>query len=78
MERRRSERRNGQRRLRERRNRDESRVTSLPSDLGPGWLAFQTGRQRRRLAPIPNDWISLPEEDLRVLNERAIPSQRLR
>ena len=77
-ERRRNERRDGQRRHRERRNREESRVVGVPTDLCLGWLAFQTGRQRRRLAPIPLDWISMPEEDLRVLKERATPSERLR
>jgi len=77
-ERRHDERRNGQRRYRERRSRAEARVIGVPSSLGLGWLAFQAGRERRRLAPIPRDWISLPEEDLRVLKERAVRSERLR
>jgi hypothetical protein len=74
MERRRNERRNGQRRLRERRNREEGGLVGVPKNLRRGWLAFQAGRERRRLVPIPLDWISLPEEDLRVLKERAVPS----
>jgi hypothetical protein len=43
-----------------------------------GWLAFQAGRERRRLVPIPPDWISLPEDQLRILKERATRSERLR
>ena len=43
----------------------------VPSALEGGWLAFQAGRERRRLAPIPANWISLADEQLVRLLERA-------
>lgn len=43
----------------------------VPSALEGGWLAFQTGTERRRLAPIPKHWISLDEEALVRLLETA-------
>ena len=78
MDRRLSERRNDRRRKAERRTREESRAVGVPTDLRSGWLAFQTGRERRRLVPIPADWLSLPEDKLRILKERAVLSERLR
>jgi hypothetical protein len=77
-ERRENERRDGQRRKAERRQREEQHVVGVNGDLRLGWLAFQAGRERRRLVPIPQDWISLPEETLRTLKDRAVPSERVR
>lgn len=45
----------------------------VPAALEGGWLAFQSGTQRRRLAPIPASWISLSDEDLIRLLARADP-----
>jgi hypothetical protein len=59
----------------ERRQAGESRVL-VPDHLQHGWLAFQCGAERRRLAPIPRDWTELPTEDLKELLERA--ERRLR
>ena len=78
MERRLHERRTLSRRKTERRLRAEVRATGVPADLKMGWLAFQLGRERRRLVPIPQDWMDLPEDELRVLKERAVVSERLR
>lgn len=36
----------------------------LPPALQSGWLAFQAGNDRRRLAPIPTNWISLDNDEL--------------
>src|SRR5690349_11913329 len=36
----------------------------VPAALEAGWLAFQAGSDRRRLAPIPHQWIALPDEEL--------------
>jgi hypothetical protein len=77
-DRRHNERRNGRRRKAERRSREEGRAAGVPTGLRAGWLAFQTGRERRRLVPIPADWVSLPEEQLRTLKERAVMAERLR
>ena len=43
----------------------------VPSALQQGWLAFQAGDDRRRLAPIPLNWSTLDEETLVVLLGRA-------
>jgi hypothetical protein len=36
----------------------------VPSALQDGWLAFQSGQERRRLAPIPENWVTLDEDAL--------------
>lgn len=43
----------------------------VPAELQQGWLAFQTGTDRRRLVPIPDNWSTLNEEALMALLERA-------
>ena len=43
----------------------------VPAALEAGWLAFQSGAQRRRLAPIPANWSGLSEEALLLLLARA-------
>jgi hypothetical protein len=43
----------------------------VPSALQQGWLAFQSGIERRRLAPIPENWTELPEEELILLLGQA-------
>src|ERR1043165_9223243 len=54
----------------DRRHTQETRVL-VPDDLQHGWLAFQCGRERRRLAAIPDDWSEMTGEQLRELLERA-------
>jgi hypothetical protein len=65
----------------------ETRPTShrLRPEFASGWLTFEQGAEasataRRRLAPIPDGWVDLPEEDLRRLcltAARERPRQRL-
>lgn len=43
----------------------------VPAALQQGWLAFQAGRDRRRLAPIPDNWIALDDDALMALLDRA-------
>lgn len=43
----------------------------VPAALQAGWLAFQSGVERRRLAPIPNGWSALDENALIALLSRA-------
>ena len=43
----------------------------VPSALEQGWLAFQAGTERRRLAPIPENWNKLGEMALLALLARA-------
>ena len=44
--------------------------------LAAGWLCFEQGPERRRLAPIPADWEALPPPDLERLRDCAarVPS----
>jgi hypothetical protein len=41
-----------------------------------GWLAFETRGEKRRLAPIPDDWDLATDEQLAGLLERAEHIQR--
>lgn len=43
----------------------------VPSALQEGWLAFQAGNDRRRLAPIPTNWSTLREDELLRLLAQA-------
>lgn len=43
----------------------------VPSALQDGWLAFQSGKDRRRLTPIPEQWATLGDEELVRLLARA-------
>ena len=43
----------------------------VPAALQEGWLAFQAGTDRRRLAPIPDQWSTLSDEELLRLLARA-------
>ena len=63
----------------ERRKLNETRVV-VPDRLQKGWLAFQSGRDRRRLAPIPADWQEMTAgELLDLLNQadRRVKTRRL-
>jgi hypothetical protein len=64
------DRRRGRRAVGDRRQRSEPRVAVEPEFRG-GWLAFQSGTEWRRLAPIPPGWEKLPEPELRALLYRA-------
>lgn len=50
----------------------------LPEPYTTGWLLFQSGSERRRFAPIPEQWQSLPEGRLRHLLARAIAAPGVR
>src|SRR5439155_15731288 len=47
----------------ERRHRQESRVL-VPRDLEQGWLAFESRREARRLAPVPDGWSEMSDDEL--------------
>ena len=42
------------------------------ADFQEGWLVFESADERRRLAPFPSQWDSLPVEDLEQLLGRAV------
>jgi hypothetical protein len=50
---------------------------SLPTELRDGWLAFRSGDESRRLAPIPSSWIALGDQELAGLVQVAKPIGRL-
>jgi len=41
--------------------------STVRSDYRGGWLTFESGQLRRRLAPIPEGWGEASEEQLRLL-----------
>jgi len=71
------ERRTGRRVAGDRRQRSEARVAVEPQ-FRKGWLAFQSGTQWCRLAPIPDTWDSLSEHELVSLLARAVASEARR
>jgi hypothetical protein len=48
----------------------------LLGGMKDGWLTFQCGAERRRLAPIPEGWALLPDSTLAVLAEKALSVSR--
>lgn len=61
----------------ERRRAQETRVV-VPDSLQKGWLAFQSGSERRRLAPIPKDWEDMTDAELVELLNQADRRSRAR
>jgi hypothetical protein len=60
----------------------DRRTAFNPARVSPefalGWLAFQAGEERRRLAPVPVGWHELAPEQLEQLCQAAMPVGRLR
>lgn len=50
-----------------------SRENYLPEAYREGWLVFESTQEKRRLAPVPSDWESLPIEELVRLCGKAVP-----
>ncbi len=55
-----------ERRRRERRH-DRGLRIALPPRLASGWLAFECGVERRRVAPLPDGWEHLTDDELLAL-----------
>jgi len=52
--------------------RSVARDQHIPEEYREGWLAFESAHgEKRRLAPVPKNWESLPDEELAVLCARA-------
>lgn len=46
-------------------------------DYSEGWLCFESGTQRRRLARYPQDWGTLPDKELvRLLKTAGVVTPR--
>ncbi len=60
----------------------DRRTAFNPARVSPeyehGWLAFQSGTERRRLAPVPIGWEQLDERGLEQLCRVATPVGRPR
>jgi hypothetical protein len=39
--------------------------------MASGWLCFESGEERRRLYPVPEDWESLDDRQLLALCRQA-------
>lgn len=50
---------------------DDVPRVKIGSTLEGGWLAFEGAGERRRLTPIPPDWLELSDADLNALLARA-------
>lgn len=59
--------------FKERRLNHKARVP-VDETLSRGWLVFRTAGERRRLAPIPADWCTASDEQLRDWCRRASPT----
>ena len=50
-----------------------SRRLTVPADMQGGWLAFQCGEERRRIAPLPAAWSEMSDAALVRLMAQANP-----
>ena len=71
------ERRRGNRVAGDRRQKSEPRVSVEP-EFRKGWLAFQSGAEWRRVAPIPDAWEALSDRELLDLLARTSPTEAKR
>ena len=71
------ERRRGNRVAGDRRQKSEPRVSVEP-EFRKGWLAFQSGAEWRRVAPIPDAWEALSDRQLLDLLNRASATEARR
>jgi hypothetical protein len=59
--------------------RSVARDHHLPEEYREGWLAFESAHgEKRRLAPIPEDWESLSDKELAALCAQTAPPTRKR
>lgn len=49
-------------------------ATLLPDEWKGGWLTFESGDEKRRLAPVPEGWDRLRPERLELLCRVAKPT----
>jgi hypothetical protein len=61
----------------ERRKKHQTRP-SLPGEMRSGWLAFESKTERCRLAPTPDGWSGMSDEQLAELLARAASTGKVR
>lgn len=49
--------------------------TEAKGDFRDGWLTFDDGSERRRLAPVPDAWEAFPDDRLSLLVRVARPAR---
>ena len=52
------------------------RRSATPPDWINGWLCFESKREKRRLAPVPEQWEESPVEKLREFCKAAVTTLR--
>lgn len=62
-----------ERRVASRRTVSGGSVAVVAAVLASGWLTFESGSDRRRLTPVPDEWDALPDAELDALCARAVP-----
>jgi hypothetical protein len=60
----------------DRRRQQEFRLV-IPHELSGGWLALQGTQEKIRVAPIPEGWMALSDDDLAALVARAAGGSNL-
>lgn len=53
-------------------------LTTLAPEWKDGWLTFESEGEKRRLAPVPGEWESLPPQRLELLCRMAEPPTQSR
>jgi hypothetical protein len=53
-------------------------ISGVASSFGAGWLTFESGGVRKRLAPIPANWEAAPVEKLELYCATAESSEARR
>ena len=51
-------------------------LSRLPEPFQQGWLCFESATEKRRLGPIPDQWQTASEDELRRLRDAAQPVQQ--
>lgn len=49
-----------------------SRAGHVQPDFASGWVCFESGNDKRRLAPAPTGWDQQPAERLRIMLRAAV------
>jgi hypothetical protein len=52
---------------------DPALPTPVAGEFKGGWLTARSGQERRRISPVPTDWLFMTDSQLRQLVERARP-----
>jgi hypothetical protein len=52
---------------------DAPSLARLPEQFQHGWLCFESATEKRRLGPIPTQWNSASDDELRRLRDAAQP-----